>query len=244
MNVRLDFSKKSYSKSNRTISLYFNEVSKLEIPSAQEEYDLFKAYQENKSPGLKQQIAKGYLRFVIKQALKKTKEENLLLELISAGNEGLLIAIDKFNLDRGLRFLTYGAWWIKVYIQNALINNGIGKLPNLHKIKKTDPNFQPVQYLNDISIIPDEKDKTTINFDLFDFLEEANLNKQEKLILIYYYGLRNGIKLTFYELSLVLQDLLYVTLSPELIRLTKERSLDYLKRLFELKQINQIKDIY
>lgn len=51
-------------------------------------------------------------------------------DLISAGNMGLFKSVKKFDLDKGLKFSTYAAWWIKQSIQRSSINNqGTIRLP-------------------------------------------------------------------------------------------------------------------
>ncbi len=44
-------------------------------------------------------------------------------DLIEEGNLGLIKAVDYFDPDRGVRFSTYGAWWIKQSIKRALLEN-------------------------------------------------------------------------------------------------------------------------
>jgi len=45
-----------------------------------------------------------------------------LLDLISEGNIGLMKAVDRFDPDKGAKFSTYGAFWIKQAIRRALDN--------------------------------------------------------------------------------------------------------------------------
>lgn len=43
--------------------------------------------------------------------------------MIEEGNLGLIRAVDYFDPDRGVRFSTYAAWWIKQSIKRALLEN-------------------------------------------------------------------------------------------------------------------------
>tara|TARA_Y100001973_G_C5186932_1_gene328469 strand:+ start:409 stop:1257 length:849 start_codon:yes stop_codon:yes gene_type:complete len=80
-------------------------------------------------------------RKVVKDARIKIVEHNLRLvtkiacdylyargrlefeDLVNEGNIGLIKAAEKFDVDRGVRFSTYSAWWIKQHIRRALGND-------------------------------------------------------------------------------------------------------------------------
>jgi RNA polymerase primary sigma factor len=47
-----------------------------------------------------------------------------LADRVQEGNLGLMKAVDRFDPDRGVRFSTYAAWWIRHAVTRALVNRG------------------------------------------------------------------------------------------------------------------------
>jgi RNA polymerase primary sigma factor len=43
-------------------------------------------------------------------------------EIIEEGNLGVIRAVDKFQYERGYKFSTYASWWIKQFIERAIVN--------------------------------------------------------------------------------------------------------------------------
>jgi RNA polymerase sigma-32 factor len=60
------------------------------------------------------------LRFVVKIAFEYRTYGMRLLDLIQEGNLGLMVAVDRFDPDRGVRLTTYAVWWIRAYIQEHI----------------------------------------------------------------------------------------------------------------------------
>lgn len=84
----------------------------------------------------RKRLVTGSVRYVAKVARDYLKHargerhgEDLLLALVSAGNLGLLVAIDRFDLSRGTRFLTYAAWWVREKILEELDSMGSIRIP-------------------------------------------------------------------------------------------------------------------
>jgi len=110
-------------------SRYYNDVGQTKILDAASEQELFKRYQEKHDIAARDRIIESCLRFVVKLATKYTDDMDRLKDLISAGNEGLLAAIDRFDPERNTRFLSYATHWVLLYIRNELNNASLVSMP-------------------------------------------------------------------------------------------------------------------
>jgi RNA polymerase primary sigma factor len=71
------------------------------------------------------------LRLVVRIASQYGDGRLPLSDLIQEGNIGLMIAVDKYDVTRGVRFCTYGTWWIRHRITRAIVNHGRAvRVPN------------------------------------------------------------------------------------------------------------------
>jgi RNA polymerase sigma factor (sigma-70 family) len=89
----------------------------------EEEHYLGKLIIEQNDPWAREQLVRSNLRLVVNIAKKYGNRGMSLGDLIEEGNLGLLRAVDYFDPDRGTRFSTYAAWWIKQSIKRALLEN-------------------------------------------------------------------------------------------------------------------------
>ena len=66
---------------------------------------------------------------------------------VEEGNLGLIKAVEKFNYKRGFRFSTYASWWIRQYIERAIINQGkLVRLP-VHVVERLNKYMGKVEQL-------------------------------------------------------------------------------------------------
>jgi RNA polymerase sigma factor (sigma-70 family) len=68
----------------------------------------------------KAQMMQANLRLVIHVANRYRNRGIPFLDLIQEGNLGLMRALDKFEPQRGLKFVTYAHWWIRQAISRAI----------------------------------------------------------------------------------------------------------------------------
>ncbi len=103
------------------IKLYLKDIRDLPLLKADEEKTLAQKVKKGNRRA-RQQMIKSNLRLVINIAKKYSYLGVPMLDLIEEGNLGLMKAVSKYDPDKGYRFSTYAAWWIKQYITRAVAN--------------------------------------------------------------------------------------------------------------------------
>ena len=78
---------------------------------------------EENDPLAREQLVRSNLRLVVNIAKRYGDRGMSLGDLIEEGNLGLIKAVGYFDPNRGTRFSTYAAWWIKQSIKLALLTN-------------------------------------------------------------------------------------------------------------------------
>lgn len=105
------------------IKAYLKDVRPIPLLSQEEEIELAQKIREGNTEARNMMI-RSNLRLVISIAKKYNNLGVHLSDLIEEGNIGLMRAVEKFDPDRGFRFSTYAAWWIKQGISRAIIDQG------------------------------------------------------------------------------------------------------------------------
>jgi len=100
---------------------YMKQVNRFDLLSAQEELDLARRYRQQGDLGAAERLVTSNLRFVVKIAWEYRNYGCKLLDLIQEGNIGLMMAVKKFDPERGIRLISYAVWWIRAYIQSFII---------------------------------------------------------------------------------------------------------------------------
>lgn len=129
-----------------TLDLYFDELGKVPLLTADEEVVLAQIIKTGNAAAVKLEstgtedtllsqfveygqkaqdhFAAANLRLVVSVAKQFTKRSRLEFgELIQEGNLGLLRAVEKFDWRRGYKFSTYATWWIRQSIQRGVADS-------------------------------------------------------------------------------------------------------------------------
>ena len=99
----------------------------------EQEFELATEYKNTGNPKAAAALALANLRHVVSIAVGYRRYGIPLADLIAEGNFGVVHAIRKFDPERGNRFVTYAAYWIRAYILNYVIHSwslvGVGSGP-------------------------------------------------------------------------------------------------------------------
>lgn len=205
-------------------------------------------------------LINGALLFVVKlargYARKVQGDSDLTGSLISAGNLGLLVAVDKFDLKRKTRFLTYAAWWVRVKMLEELDSTGVVRIP-AYRQKAARANYHKNQ--NDgLSLLTQEvtiEDVTEIDRKhqdeslernmihtygtdvIYDALASLKLRERDKYIVLAYFGVREEPK-NLRQISNRLQ------LSSERVRQIKTDVLAQVRAYLEARTVRETNDLF
>ena len=161
MNSNIELNSIKFSE-QLNATTYLQRMKQFPILSAEEEYDLTKKYFLNKDERIANKIITSHLRLVVK-IVKGYRGYGLPAdEMISEGSLGLLVALKKFNPDKGFRFSTYALWWIKAYVQKYILNSwSLVKIGTTAAQKKLFFNLRKIK--NQLNLMDDKNlDDNTI----------------------------------------------------------------------------------
>lgn len=104
----------------KTLNIY---AANCKILSAEEEKSLIKTYREsldeNQRRDAKDQLVLGNLRLIYSVINKTTSDSLAREELLSYGVEGVIDAIDKYDVESEARFSTYAYSWINKRVKDG-----------------------------------------------------------------------------------------------------------------------------
>ncbi|MFC1526646.1 RNA polymerase sigma factor RpoD/SigA, partial [Candidatus Latescibacterota bacterium] len=132
----------SWTDEEVSLQTYFNEITSSRPLSREKESELAERIAAGEERA-REELAEANLLFVITIAKKYRNRGMSFSELISAGNLGLMAAVDRFDATRGFKFISYAVWWIRQAIHQALAEDSrtvrlpMNRISLLSKIART-----------------------------------------------------------------------------------------------------------
>ena len=102
---------------------FFSDSMNSPLLSKEQEQSLTKSWKNNKDAKALEKLILSYTKLVIRIASQFKHYGLPFNDLVQEGHIGLLLAIEKFDVTRDLRFSTYSRWWVRATIQEYVLKN-------------------------------------------------------------------------------------------------------------------------
>lgn len=110
-------------RNDSNLDHYMGEIRKIPLLSRDEEMRLARRFRDQGDVDAARQLVVANLRFVVKIAHEYRNYGFRLLDLVQEGNIGLMLAVKKFDPDKGYRLISYAVWWIRAQIQSYVLKS-------------------------------------------------------------------------------------------------------------------------
>lgn len=165
-------------RSDTALNSYLKDINKIPMLSREEEIEIAKKAATGDIKA-KERLVTANLRFVVSCAKQYQGQGISLIDLISEGNIGLWEAVDKFDVNKGFKFISYAVWWIRQSMMHALNEHSrLLRLPRsqilqLNQITKASKEFEQVngrppstKELSDLTEVEESKIEQLLNLNI------------------------------------------------------------------------------
>lgn len=205
---------------NKAFNLYLNDIKDIKVLSVEEEKYLF----ENFNPENRKKIIESNLKLVValsREYYNIPFESLTYMDIIEAGNIGLIKAVERFDYKKGYKFSTFASYYIKsqiikeIYKNNRIIRRPFNqerliskKLKTIQTVLSLDDSFpnsiegtEPLLYFieDEENNIYDEINQIEIKEIIKDILNK--LTPREREIIKLRHGLDDLDEKTFEEIG-------------------------------------------
>ena len=181
---------------DETVKQYFDSLKDIKPLSKKEEKDLMRRYRLNNDLSARNKLITCNLRYACKMATSYRNRGVSFSDLISEANSGLIEAIERFDMSKDVKLISYSKWWIMQKMQNAIDRRN--KLPETEIPEERDApimdddeivaNEGRVMTKDDAFIIDEERSED--ERETLEFVEEILrcLNERETDMINMYFG--------------------------------------------------------
>jgi RNA polymerase primary sigma factor len=172
------------------VQIYLKQIESIPVMTRKQEEACAKLAAKG-DDSAKEKLIVSNLRFVVSIAVKYQNLGLPLMDLINEGNMGLIRAVEKFDVTKGFKFISYARWWIRHFILKAIFEQSTSiKLPLKYatQISKREEveDSETVQKLKQIyrPVSLDQKLSEDNNSDtILDLVDGGNYDQPEKVVM-------------------------------------------------------------
>lgn len=111
------------SRTDSLLHRYMQELGPIRLLTREQEVLLWQRWQTEGDWRARDQLVRASLHLVVRIAARYRGYRVPRLELICEGNFGIVRALQRFDVGRGYRFVTYAAYWIRAEMLNFIIRS-------------------------------------------------------------------------------------------------------------------------
>ena len=104
-------------------SSYLDQIRRPPMLQPEQEYRLAKNWRAQGDRAAAHELVTSHLRLVARIAMDFRGYGLPLADMIAEGNVGLMLALKRFDPEKGFRFATYASWWIKAQMQDYVLRS-------------------------------------------------------------------------------------------------------------------------
>ena len=175
---------------------YLSEIAGSTPLSASDEIELARRIKEGDEEA-RNDLVEANLRFVVSVAKEYQNRGVPLADLVSAGNMGLITAAERFDENKGFKFISYAVWWIRQAIlqtlaeQSRTVRLPLNKVGLLYKISKASRAIrqeradepEPEEIAQELEVSVDEVKETLLSGRSVRSLDASFQEEEEQSLL-------------------------------------------------------------
>lgn len=184
---------------------YFKQLKHIKPLSKAEERELLRRYKSSNDLFARNKIITSNLKYACKLASSYRDRGISYCDLISEANDGLIEAIDKFDLKQDVKLISYAKWWIMQKMQTAIDRKSrmpVSELPNEYEFNDSisDDIWVKPSETYDETFMSEDNDDDKFKKEFLDDLLSV-LNKRELDVVNMYFGREGNEENTLEEIG-------------------------------------------
>lgn len=147
---QLKITTKLTNRDNDSFNQYLKDIAQIAVFTPEEEH-ICAQKASNGDKLAKEELVLRNLRFVVSVAKQYATPQTPLEDLVNEGNIGLMMAAERFNTSEGVKFISYGVWWVrKIIMEHISKHSRMVRLPanKINSLSKLDKHINQLEQEN------------------------------------------------------------------------------------------------